>query len=102
MQSFVKQSNKGGTCGSFNQNQISIISDELFNTFSKELDVNGYICKPSDEYFEFTIKQKKMFENEYDSQFEDYRDINEDEISKNNYKKLGKLTIHEKLQKLQL
>ena len=41
----------------------------------------------------------KIFEDKYDSQSEDYRDINEVEKSKCVNDKLSKLPIHEKLQK---
>ena len=50
--------------------------------------------------FEFTNKHLKIIENEYNSQFEDYRDI--DQEARNNYinNKLIKLTLHEKFKKV--
>ena len=39
MRCFVRQSIQGGRCGSFNQFYKSIISDEVLNVFSKELDI---------------------------------------------------------------
>ena len=45
-------------------------------------------------------RNKKNSQNGYHSQVEDYRDINVDEKSKYITDKLSKLTIHEKLQKL--
>ena len=43
-----------------------------------------------------------MIENEFDSQFKDYRDINQEERTKDINNKLSKLPRHEQLQKLNL
>ena len=55
-----------------------------------------------DKYFEYTIKQRKIIEDQYDSQFKDYRNNDKEERTKYINKKLNKLQIHEKLQKLNL
>ena len=56
---FVRQSIKGGRCGSFNQCLKSIFSDEVFNLISKELDNIGGVCEILDKCFEFTMNIEK-------------------------------------------
>ena len=102
MRYLVRQSIKGGRCGSFNQYFKSTSSDRELNIIPKELDVNGNICEILDKCFEFRIKHRKVIENDYDSQFEDYRKINQDERTKKINDKLNKLPIHEKLQIINL
>ena len=68
----------------------------------KELDVDGNICESLDKCFGYQNKHRKIIENEYDSQFKNYREINENEKTKYINNKLSKLPIHEKLQKLDL
>ena len=104
MRHFVRQSIKGGRCSALNQYYKSNISQEVFN-ISKELnlskdDVNDNVCEIIDKYFEYTNEQRKIIENEYDSQFNDYRDIDEEERTEHITKELNKLQIHKKLQKL--
>ena len=79
MRHFVRQSIKGGRCSALNQYYISSLSDEVFNIISKELDINGKVCKILDTYFEYINKQRKIIKDEYDSQFTDYRDNDEEE-----------------------
>ena len=55
-----------------------------------------------DKYFEYTNKQRKILEDEYDSQFQDYRDIIQEERTKYINHELSKLSIHEKLGDLNL
>ena len=40
------------------------------------------MCEISDKNFDLTNKQSKIREDEYDSQFDDYRDINQAEKEK--------------------
>ena len=58
------------------------------------------MCEILDKYFEYTNKYRKIMENEYDSQLKDYRDNHEEERIKHINKKLYKLPVHKKLQKL--
>ena len=76
MRYFVRQSIKDGICGSLNQYYKSIFSDEVFNVISKDIDINGNLFGILDNYFEFTNKHRTIIEDECDSQFEDYLDIN--------------------------
>ena len=102
MRHFVRQSIKGGRCSALYQYYKTTISDEVFYIISKELIVNGNVCEVIDKHFENTNKQRKTGEKEYDSQFKDYRDNDEEEKTEHNNKKLNKLPIHKKLQKLNL
>ena len=99
MRYFVRKSIKGGRCSASKQFFKSIFSDEVFNILSKDLDINGNICEILDEFFEFINKHRKMIETEYDSQFNDYRDINQDEKAKYVNDKLSNLRSFNKLKK---
>ena len=103
MRHFVRQSIKGGRCSALKQYYKSNISQEVFNIISKELNVNGNdedVCEIINKYFEYTNKQRKIIEDEYDSNFKDYRDIDEEERTEHINKELNKLPIHKKLQNL--
>ena len=104
MRHFVRQSIKRGRCSALNQYYKSNISQEVFNVIAKELNVNGSdnVCEIINNYFEKTNEQRKIIEDEYDSKFKDYRDIDEEERTENINKELNKLPIREKLQKLYL
>ena len=97
MRHFVRNTIKGGRCTVLIQCYKSSISDEVFNIFSTELNKSGNICEITDKYFEFTNKHRKSKEKEFDSKFEDYRDIIQEEKSKYVSDKLSRLKIHEKL-----
>ena len=104
MRHFVRKSIKGGRCSSLNQYCKSKISQEMFNIISKELNANGNdnVCEIIDKYFEYTNEQRKIIEDEYDSNFKDYRDIDEKGRTEHINKELNILQIHKKLQKLNL
>ena len=104
MRHFVRQSIKGGRCSALNQYYKSNFSQEVFNIISKELNVNGNdnVCGIIDKYFEYTNKQRKIIEDEYDSKFKDYRDIDVEGKAEHINKELNKLSIHKKLQKLDI
>ena len=59
MRNFVRKSIKGGRCNAFNQRYKSENSNEAFNIFSKELNVNGNECETLEKYFEFLNKYEK-------------------------------------------
>ena len=65
---------------------------------SQELNFNANICEILDNTFEFTNKRRKT-EDEFDLQFDDYRDINQEERTKYINYKLNKLLIQEKNRK---
>ena len=49
---FIRKSLKSGRKKVFNQHYASIVSDELFNIISTELNVNGNVCKILDKNFQ--------------------------------------------------
>ena len=100
MRHFVRNLIKGGRCNAFIQHQKSEISDEVFNILSKELIDNGNVYEFLEKYFEYTNKHRKIKENEYDSQFNDYRENDEEEKTDHINKKLNKLPIHKELSKV--
>ena len=85
-----------------NQYYKSSFSDNVFNILSQELNIQGNICEIIDNCFEITNKIRKTFETENDSQFKDYRDINNEERTKFYNDKLSKLPIHDKVKKRDL
>ena len=100
MRNFVRKAIKGGRCNAFNQHYKSEISDELFNIISKELNVNGNICDLLERYFEFLNKYEKQYAKEFDSKYDDYRDIDQKEKEKYVNRKLNMLPIHKELSQL--
>ena len=102
MRHFVRQSVKGGRCSALNQYCKSSISQKVFNIISKELNVHGddNVCEKINKYFEYTNERRKILEDEYDSQFNEYRDNDEEERTEHFNKELNKFPIHKKLQKL--
>ena len=100
MRNFVRKSIKGGRCNAFDQHYKCEISDEVFNIISKELNVNGNICDILEKYFEFLNKYEKQYAKEFDSEYDDYRDINQKEETDYINKKLTMLPIHKELSKL--
>ena len=77
MRNFVRQSIKEGRCIAFAQPYQSEISDEVFDMISKELKVNSNICDILEKYFEFINKYDKQCAKEYNSEYDDYRDIDQ-------------------------
>ena len=98
---FGRRSIKSGRCSALNQYYKSNISQEVFNFISKELNVNGNdnVCEIIDKYFEYTNKQRKIREDEYDSKYKDYRDIDVEKRTEHINKELNKLPIHKRITK---
>ena len=102
MRNFVRKAIKGGRCNAFNQHYKSEISGEVFNIISKELNVNGNICEILEKYFEFLNNHEKQYSKEFDSKYDDYRNIDQREKEKYVNRKLNMLSIHKELSKLDL
>ena len=100
MRNFVRKTIIGGRCNAFNQHYKSEISDEVFNIISKELDLNGNICEVLGKYFEFLNKYEKQYGKELNSNYDDYRGINQKEKEKYVNKNFNMLPIHKELSKL--
>ena len=92
MRNCVRKSIKGGRCTSFNQYYKSKISYEVFIIISKELNVKGNICAIFEMFFEFLSEHEKHNAKEFDSKYDDYKDINQEE--KTEYIKKN-LTCHQ-------
>ena len=72
----------------------------MFNIISKELDVNGNIRDLLEKYFNFLNKYEKQYAKEFDSNYDDYRDIDQKEKSDYINKKFNMLPVHKELFKL--
>ena len=96
MRNFVRKAFKGGRC---NQHYESEISDEVFNIISKELDVKGNECEILGKHFEFLNENEELYAKEFDSEHDDYRDIDQKEKTIFVNKKLNILPIHRELSK---
>ena len=99
MRNFVRKAIKGGSCNAFNQHYKSEILDEVFNIISKYLSVNGNICEILEKYFNFLNKYEKQYAKEFDSKYDDYRNIDQKEQKYVN-RKLNMLPTHKELSKL--
>ena len=75
----VRKAIKGSRCNALNQPYISEISDEVFNIISKESNVKGNECEILEKYFEILNEHKKQYAEEFDSKYDDYRNLNEKE-----------------------
>ena len=82
MRWFVRQSVKGRRVCAFNQNYKSKICDIILKIKSKELCVKRNIYDIIEENLKYKNKHFKIFENEYENQFNDYRDQDEEEKEK--------------------
>ena len=102
MRWFVRQSIKGGRVTAFNQYYKSNHYDDIKRILSKELGVKGIIYDIIEEYLRYKKKYFDIYEKEYESQFNDYRDEDEDEKEKYINEKLGNLRIHKLLKQIEL
>ena len=66
----------------------------MFDFISKELGVNGDICNILETYYNYVKVYEEVDENEFDSKYEHYRDINQKDRAKKLNSKLSKMTEH--------
>ena len=102
MRWFVRQSIKGGRVCAFNQYYKSKHFEDIKKIISKFLDVEGTVYEIFEEYLKYKKKHYDIYKKEYEAQFSDYRDGNEEDKEKYINKKLGDLTIHKLIQKIEL
>ena len=104
MRWFVGQAAFGGRVCASNQYYKSKISDDIFNIIKKELNLdektNVYVI--IEAYLIYKIDHLKNIKPEFESKFDDYTDINEEEMKEHINKKLSELPIHQLLQQLSL
>ena len=98
----VRQSIKGGRVCAFNQYYKSKISDDILKIISKELNFEGNVYDIIEAYMGYKNNHLKIIKEEYESQFDDYRKIDQDEMDENVNKRLGELPVHKLLQQLSL
>ena len=98
---FVRQAAYGGRVCAFNQYNKSKICDDILNIISKDLNVGGNTYEKIEAFINYKNEHIKVYEKEYDDQFDDYRKENVDEKEKYNNEKLTQLRIHQLLKQLQ-
>ena len=102
MRWFVRQSIKGGRVCSFNQYYKSKHCDDILKIINNELAVKGTVYETIGAYMEYKNKHFKIFEKEYEDQFDDYRDENVEEKEKYISEKLSNLRLHKIIKRIEL
>ena len=102
MRWFIRQSIKGGRVCAFNQYYKSKHFEDIKKIISKFLNVEGTIYEIFEENLKYKKKHYEIFKKEYENQFSDYRHENADDREKYINKKLGDLTIHKLIRKIEL
>ena len=74
MRWFVRQSKKGGRVCAFIQYYKSKKCDLFLRTISEELGIKGNIFDFKEAFLDYKNKYFDIFEKEYESRFNDYRD----------------------------
>ena len=102
MRWFVRQSIKGGRVCAFNQYYRSKICDDVLKILSEESNVNGNVYDIIEASIKYKNQHLKFIKKLYESKFNNYRDIDEEE--KNSYinKKLSECPIQNLLRELGL
>ena len=102
MRWFVRQSIKGGRVCAFNQYYKSKHCDDILKIIIKELAVKGTVYDTIEAYMEYKNKHFKIFEKEYEGQFEDYRLEDIEEKEKYINEKLSELRLHKLIKQIEL
>ena len=102
MRWLIRQSIKGGRVCAFNQYYKSKICNEVLEILSEELYVKGNVYDIIEDYEKYKDHHMNIIKKLYESKFNDYRDIDEEEM--NNYinKNLGEFPIHKLIEELSL
>ena len=102
MRWFYRQSIKGGRICACNHFFRSKICDNFLKFLSKDLCVKGNIYDNIEEYLNYINKHFKIFEKEYENQFDGYRDESVEEKEKCINEKLGDLRLHKIIKRIEL
>ena len=102
MRWFVRQSIKGGRVCAFNQYYKPEHCDDTLKVINKELAKKGTVYYTIEAYMEYKNKHFKIFEKEYESKFNDYRDENVEEKEKFINEKLSNLKLHKIIKRIEL
>ena len=98
----VRQAAYGGRVCAFNQYYKSKSCDDILKIISKELCVKGNDYDIIEAYMEYKNKHFKIFEKEYEDQFNDYRDENVEDKEKYINEKLSNLRLHKIIKRIEL
>ena len=82
MRWFVRQSKKGGRVCAFNQYYKSKSCDDVLKILSEELNVKGNVYDIIEAYMNYKNKHLKFIKEDYESKFNDYRNLDEEEKEK--------------------
>ena len=102
MRWFVRQSIKRGRVCAFNQYYKSKHCGDILKITNKELAVRGTVYDTIEAYMEYKNKHLKIFEKEYENQFDDYKDENVEEKEKYINEKLSNLRLHKIVKRIEL
>ena len=98
----IRHSIEGGRVCAFKYYYKSKICDDLLKIVSEELNMKGNIYDILEAYLKYKNKLFKIYEKDYENEFDEYRDedVKEKEICIN--KKLRKLPIHQLKKQIKL
>ena len=102
MRWFVRQSIKGGRVCAFNQFYKSKHCNDILKIKNKELAVKGTVYDTIEAYMEHKHKHFKIFEKQYEGQFDEYRDEDVEEKEKYINEKLSNLRLHKLIKRIGL
>ena len=102
MRWFVRQAAYGGRVCAFNQYYKSKSCDVILKIISKDLCVKGNDYDIIEAYMEYKNKQFKIFEKQYENQFNDYRHENIDEKEKYINEKSSNLRLFKIIKRIEL
>ena len=102
MRWFVRQAAYGGRVCAFNQYNKSKSCDVILKIISKELCVKGNDHDIIEAYMEYKNKHFKIFEKEYENQFNDYRHENIEEKERYINENLSNLRLHKIIKRIEL
>ena len=102
MRYFVRHLIKGGRVCAFNQYYKSRIIDVILKVISEKLNDKGNTSDLIEAYLKYKNQQLKIFEKEYEKQFDEYRNINVEEKEKYINEKLSQLPAHQLIKQIKL
>ena len=102
MRWFVRQSIKRGRVCAFNHYYSSKFCDNILKIISEELNVKGNIYYIIEAYLSYKNKHLKIYEKEYENQFNDYRDEDVEDKKKYIKQKLSQLPIHQIIKQIKI
>ena len=102
MRDFLRRAAYGGRVCAFNQYYKSKICDDILDIISEELNIEGNFYDKVEAYMNYKNEHFKIFEKEYENQFDDYRKENIEEKETFINENISNLPIHQLLKQLKL